>query len=276
MPIASIDGMRIHYALTGTGAPLVLILPQSSGPAGRTALVDALARDYRVLTFDQRGTGRSDPAPASQSMASMADDLAALAQSLGIGPAHLVCHSTGCGVGLSMAAAHPSRVTGLVLTAPWTHADRHLSVMQNLRKAAARALDAEQYAHFNAALLFPPEFRRADEAGFARLAAAARSHPQDAADIGRRLDAILAFDARPLLASIRCPTLVMVARDDQLMPAWFAAEAAAGIPGARLLELDGGGHMLPQTRTVEFVEAVRGFLGAVQRAQTGAGGEVNS
>jgi pimeloyl-ACP methyl ester carboxylesterase len=109
-------------------------------------------------------------------------------------------------------------------------------------------------------LLFSPQFRRADEAGFERLAAEAAAHPQDAGEIARRLDAILAFDARPLLPAIRCATLVTVAKDDQLMPAWFAAEAAGAIAGAEYLEFDTGGHMLPETRGADFVAAVLGFL----------------
>lgn len=263
MPFATVHGARIHHELTGSGPPLVLVLPQSSGPDGHARLIEALACVYRVLTYHQRGTGRSDAAPPEQSMASLAEDLSALMQAVGFERAHVVCHSTGCGVGQALAAVHPEQAASLVLTSPWTHADTHLIVMQNLRIAAAKALDAESYAWFNAALLFPPEFRHAHEAGFTRMARDARDKPQDAADIARRLNAILAFDARPTWPSIRCPTLVLTAGDDQLMPSWFAAAAAVGIAGARVHEFDGGGHMLPQTRTPEFVRAVLAFLAGV-------------
>jgi aminoacrylate hydrolase len=260
MPFAIVDGARIHHEIAGTGPPLVLVLPQSTGPSGHAALIEALARRHRVLTWQQRGTGRSDAAPPGQSIEALAGDLSALMQAVGFARAHLVCHSTGCGIGQALAAAHPARAASLVLAAPWTHADAHLTVMQNLRKTAAALMDPESYARFNAALLFPPQFRRAHEAGFARMAAAMRDQPQDAADIARRLDAILAFDARPLWRSIACPTLVLTARDDQLMPCWCAAETAAGIVGARQLEFDGGGHMLPETCRERFVDEVLAFL----------------
>jgi pimeloyl-ACP methyl ester carboxylesterase len=109
-------------------------------------------------------------------------------------------------------------------------------------------------------VLFPPEFRRQHEAGFTRLAEEAASRPHDAEAFARRLAAILAFDARPLLQTISCPTLVMTARDDQLMPPWFAEEAAAGISNARLVTLDGGGHMLLETRKDKIVDEVTRFL----------------
>jgi len=270
MPFASVHGARIHHELTGSGSPLVLVLPQSVGPHGHATLIEALACSHRVLTYHQRGTGRSDAAPPAQSIASLAEDLSALMQAVGFERAHMVCHSTGCGVGQALAAAHPEHAASLVLTSPWTHADTHLSVMQNLRIAAATALDAQSYAWFNAALLFPPEFRRTHEAGFIRMAQDARGKPQDAADIARRLNAILAFDARPLWPSITCPTLVLTTRDDQLMPCWHSAAAAAGIAGARLHEFDGGGHMLPQTRTGEFAHTVLAFLAGVAPGPTPA------
>ena len=156
---------------------------------------------------------------------------------------------------MALAATHGRRVASLALVNPWTYGDAHLCTMQRLRVAAARALGPADYSRFNSALLFPPEYRRRHEVGFAELAAGAR--PQDADAIERRLEAILAFDARPLLTHISAPTVVVSARDDQLMPGWFATEAAAALPVAALAELDGGGHMLPETRTTELLEIVQ-------------------
>lgn len=268
MPMGDVRGTTVHYEVAGAGTPLVLLLPQSKGPAGTDKLIDGLAGKHTIITCELRGTGRNDPLHGELSMASMAEDVVAVLDALDPGPVHLVCHSTGCGIGLSLAAGHADRVAALVLATPWTHADDHLHTMQTLRKAAARALDPEQYARFNAALLFPPDFRRLHAAGFARMAAEAPAKPQDADDIARRLDAILAFDARALWPAIRCPTLVVAARDDQLMPPWFAEEAAQHIEGAELAVFDGGGHMLPETRTEDFTETVLGFLSRELRGQS--------
>jgi aminoacrylate hydrolase len=263
MQIAEFDGGKVSYEITGSGAPVVLLLPQSTGPSGRQAFIDALAQHHAVLTYDQRGTGASSPAPADISMPAQAADVLAVLDAIGFEQVSLIGHSTGCGIALSLAASNPERVRAMVLATPWTYADAHLSTMQNLRITAARALDPLQYQRFNAALLFPPQFRRAEQAGFDRLAAAAVHHPQDADEIARRLNAILAFDARPLLPTIRCPTLVAVAKDDQLMPVWFAAEAAANIKGGQYLEFDAGGHMLLETCTEEFVCAALAFFAKV-------------
>ena len=263
MPLAQIEGGDIHYEESGAGAVLAMLLPQSVGPVGVRPFRDRLAERFRVVRYDERGTGRSAPAamPEGMTMAGRAAELAALFDALGIDRAHLFCHSTGCGTGLSLSATCPDRVAGLVLANPWSHGDAHLTTMQRLRMAAARALDPYRYACFNASLLFPPDYRRAHAEAFETLARNAA--PQDADRIQDRLEAILAFDARPLAPVLTCPALVVTAADDQLMPPWFGAELAALTPRATHRALDGGGHMLPETRGDELADAVVDFLGTV-------------
>ena len=260
MPMAQVDGGDLYYTRSGTGPPVVMLLPQSSGPVGVAPFIDTLAGTFTVIRYDQRGTGRSAsaPSPDAMTMAGRADEVAALLDALGIARAHLCCHSTGCGIGLAMAAANPDRVDGLILTSPWSHADGHLTTMQQLRIAAARALDPYQYTWFNASLLFPPPYRRLHEAGFERMATGAAL--QDAEQIAHRLNAILAFDTRPLTQDIACPTLIITGEDDQLMPAWFGREMAQRMSSARLVALDSGGHMLPETRSEDLAATIQEFL----------------
>ena len=263
MPLAQIEGGDIYYEESGSGAALATLLPQSAGPIGVDPFCDRLAGRFRVVRYDQRGTGRSAPvaAPEGLTMAGRAAELAELFDALEIDRGHLFCHSTGCGIGLSLAAACPDRVAGLVLANPWSHGDAHLTTTQRLRVAAARALDPYRYAWFNAGLLFPPDYRRAHAEAFERLARNAA--PQNIDWIEGRLEAILAFDARPLAPGLSCPTLVVTAADDQLMPPWFGAGLAALIPGAAHCALDGGGHMLPETRGDALANAVSDFLDTV-------------
>lgn len=238
----------------------MLCLPQSSGPVGVGPFLEGLAETFSVIRYDQRGTGGSPPPrdPAAVTMQHRAEEVAVLLQALDIPKAHLFCHSTGCGIGLAFAHACPDRVGRLVLAAPWQYADAHLATMQNLRVAAARGLNPQDYARFNASLLFPPGYRREHAEGFARQAAEAA--PQDADQIASRLHAILAFDTRPLTPAIQTPTLVISADDDQLMPWWFGRDIAASMPNARYEELRGGGHMLPETRTGDLLRLAGSFL----------------
>ena len=68
------------------------------------------------------------------------------------------------------------------------------------------------------------------------------------------------IDSRPHLGSIRCPALVVAGRDDQLMPLEWLEELARGIPGARLVVLEGCGHMAPIEKPREVIAALREWL----------------
>ena len=260
MAEAIVGGVRIHYELAGEGPPVVVTAGQGTGAQARQAWLAGLARRHLVLSYDQRGTGRSEPTAQGQSMQELADDIVALMDHARIERAHVIGVSTGTGKATALAAQHPGRVDRLVLAAPWTHGDEALHTLQAMRKAAARTLPPDHYVHFNALLIYPPEYRREHAARFEALARQALESPQDAAGIAARLDAILGFDARALYPALRMPTLVVGARDDLVMPLWHAQEAARQIPGARLAVLEGGGHLFAETRTSELLDLVLPFL----------------
>lgn len=258
MPFAKLENSRVHYQVTGNGDPLMLLMPQSSGPRGVDDFVRRLEPKAQLIRYDQRGTGLSDNAPASISMRSLADEVEAVLSEMDIQSTSLICHSTGCGIGTLLAATKPELVNKLVLITPWTHADQHLLGMQRLRQNAIGVLDPEQYSRFNSSILFPPQYRREHADGFAQMARTATPSSPDG--FRSRLDAILAFDARKHYAGISAPTLVISADDDQLMPAWFGVEASNAINDSRYVELDSGGHMLPETRCEAVVDALTDFL----------------
>ncbi|HEY0295449.1 MAG TPA: alpha/beta fold hydrolase [Bordetella sp.] len=232
MPTLSVDGARIYYELAGEGPAVVVTAGQGTGPQARQALIDGLARRHTVLTYDPRGTGRSDPVPQGHDIETLAQDVLALMDAVKFEKARVIGLSTGTGKATVLAAQHPDRVERLILAAPWTHGDPEFFILQNLRKAAARTMPPEHYAHFNALLLYCPAYRREHAEQFAEMARRAIGLQQDAEGTAARLDAILRFDARPLYGRIACPTLVFGARDDLVMPLWFAQDAARAIPGA--------------------------------------------
>lgn len=260
MPWAPIAGRNIHYEIVGNGPPLVVSAGQGTGPEARAPLISGLSKHFSVLTYDQRGTGRSDPCPQGDPIEDLANDIHGLLEFVQWPRVSLMGLSTGTGMATAFATSHPQRVNRLVLAAPWTHGSPEFQQIQRLRQAAARALDPEQYLRFNALLLYSPDYRRDHAGRLNNLALQACQRPQDSAGIAARLEAILAFDARPLYPKIVCPTLVLGAQDDLIMPVWFAKEAAHNIENAKLVVLGGGGHMFPESRTTEFLEHVVPFF----------------
>ncbi|MGB1005873.1 MAG: alpha/beta fold hydrolase [Thalassobaculaceae bacterium] len=265
MPFADLDDGKIFFERRGAGRPLFLIPPISRGPEGLDPFIDLLASDFQVLRHDQRGLGASPPA-AGQSgpvpLARRAAEAFALLDHLGVDALHVVGHSTGCGIALEMWRAAPARIESLTLAAPWGHGDAQLATMQNLRVAAARALSPSDYATYNASLLFPPWYRQRFAAGFAAMAAAAVDHPQDATAIANGLIPILNFDGRAIAGTVTCPTQIIAARDDQLMPPWHGRAYADLIAGSQHVLLEGGGHMLLETCRDQVATLIREFVSA--------------
>jgi pimeloyl-ACP methyl ester carboxylesterase len=119
MPIASVNGIRLHYQQLGQGPDVVMI----HGITGNLAswhlhIAPALVNEARITTYDLRGHGYSDMPKSGYTTADMASDLGHLLDTLGIERAHIVGHSFGADVALHFAMLHPERVERLVLAEP--------------------------------------------------------------------------------------------------------------------------------------------------------------
>lgn len=84
-------GMGMYYEVGGSGPPLLMIMGTASGHETWAGQVAAYRDDFTVITYDARGTGQSTHTkdPKAYTMASLADDAAALVRHLGIGPVHV-------------------------------------------------------------------------------------------------------------------------------------------------------------------------------------------
>ncbi|MFA7666731.1 MAG: alpha/beta hydrolase [Burkholderiaceae bacterium] len=248
----------LEYSETGHGEPLVL----SPGLAGRSAFwsnqLAALASRYRVITYDHRGCGASDPAPAPVSVATMAQDLLALLDALGLERASVIGHSTGGAICQHLAVHAPERLDRIVLSCSWTARDAYMRSLFHVRKRVLESCGLDDYGTIGSLFLYPPRHLHEHPELLEP-----KAHPDPEAFIqtmSRRIDAILAFDCRADLGRIRVPTLVIGAVDDTLTPAYFSRELAERIPDARLVLLPYGGHYCPVVQPARYNAALLDFL----------------
>src|SRR5215218_2271434 len=116
MPRVQVGDIQINYEERGAGEPLLLIMGFGGSLAGwRPEFLDGLARSFRVIAFDNRGTGLSDKPEGSTTVAQMADDGVGLLDALDIPRAHVMGISMGGMIAQELALRHPERVVGLVL-----------------------------------------------------------------------------------------------------------------------------------------------------------------
>src|SRR5512142_2085604 len=114
MPKVAVAGGEIYYEETGQGHPLILVSGLNGVGRYWQPQLAAFSARYRVITYDQRGTGQSDRLQREFSIDAMAAELVGLMDALSIERAHLVGLSTGGAIGQTLAIEHPARLARLV------------------------------------------------------------------------------------------------------------------------------------------------------------------
>jgi aminoacrylate hydrolase len=243
-------------------APTVLLSAGLGGAAGYwTPQLAALQARYRVVAYDQGGTGRNTNAPVDgHTIAAMADEAAAVLDASGTDDCHFVGHALGGLVGLELALRRPERVRSLTVVNGWAAVHAHTRRCFEMRLALLRHEGPAAYARAQPIFLFPADWlaRNADRA--AREEAHAIAAFQGVDTLQRRIAALLAFDATPRLASLGAPTFIVAARDDVLVPSLMSEQLAAAIPGSRLHVLPWGAHAVNVTEPDAFNTLLLDFL----------------
>jgi len=119
MPLAKVStGITLYYESHGRGEPIVFI--PGTGFAGNVWIesqVQELARSHQVIVHDPRGCGRSTHAKGVYTIGLMGNDVVALLEHLGVVQAHVIGHSMGGRIGLSIALNFPGKVKSLIIAA---------------------------------------------------------------------------------------------------------------------------------------------------------------
>lgn len=259
LPVSS-GGVALYAERWGDAGPC-LVLGHGFGGSARNfrPQARALAATHRVILFDARGHARSDApaAPEAYRPERFVEDLAAVLDAAGAERAIVGGLSMGAGTALRFALEHAERVAALVLSAfpravdepahaPWAHAFAE-AIERDGIESAGRATLWGRFDEKTADLV-----RR----GFVEH----RAHAL--VSTLRELIAVQPAPAgMPGLDAIRAPALVIVGSEDgaSLGP---CRELARRIPGARLVEIAGGGHIVNLTHPVEYNQALLGFLAA--------------
>lgn len=261
MPELAIDGGKIHYEETGAGEALIFVSGLSGVGRYWQPQIPVFGAHFRVITYDQRGTGSSDKLQRDFSLDQMAEELIALMDALNIGRAHIVGLSTGGAIGQTLAIMHPGRVARLVMCSTWTHCDAWFRRLFEARRLMFQQAGPELHSMFHPLWLFPPDYVNNHDAEIdeERKRGAAGAPPVEVS-VGR-INALLKFDRREGLARIKAPTLIIATDNDYITPSYFAEALAREIPGAKLVVMQGGGHSISKTRPEQFNRLVLDFLG---------------
>lgn len=246
--------VTLHHLVEGpSGAPVVLLAPSlGTTLAMWDGLAAKLAETFRVVRFDTRGHGGSPVPGGPYSVADLAGDVAALADTLGVERFAYVGLSLGGAIGQVLAADHPERVTALVLccTGP------RFGEPEAWRERAARVRTEGM------GWLVEPTKERWFPAGFVE------EHPERAEPLLAMIasvdpegyaaccDALAEYDMTPRLGEITAPTRVVAGAEDPVSPPSVGQVLVDGISRADLMVVDGASHIANVARPDEFDAAV--------------------
>ena len=233
----------IHIEAHGPEDGEVLLLCSGLGGSGGywADNIPALARHYRVVTYDQRGTGRSPCAlPDPTSIADMADDAGQVLDRIGASRCRLIGHALGGLIGLELAARTPARISHLVVVNGWLRMDGHTARCFAIRRDLLLHAGIASYVRAQPLFLYPSRWMADNAARLARDEAHALEHFPGVDNTLRRITALSGFDAAALPPLLGCRTLLVVSEDDMLVPPVCSERLRAALPGARLARLDGG------------------------------------
>jgi pimeloyl-ACP methyl ester carboxylesterase len=219
-------------------------------------ILEPLAGHYRLIVPDLRGHGRSRGLPPPYTTAQMASDLSRLLDHLGIGSTAVLGYSQGGAVAQQLALDDPGRCSRLVLAC--TYAFNMASLRELIEGRVVplliNVIGMKRFAGWVVTIGLK-QVSRERVALVARVIASQNRRVMVAA-----WRAAMAFDSRPRLAEISCPTLIVAGSADAAVPLHHAHMLHAGISGARLVVIEGADHALLWVRPEQFVAIIGEFL----------------
>ncbi len=262
MPKVKVNDIEMYYEVHGEGTPLVLI----QGYGGSSAdwipeIIQGFEDEFKVLVFDNRGTGQSDKPDVEYSINLMADDVACLMESIGIPRAHVLGLSMGGVIAQEMAVSHPDRVQSLVLCSTSCSVKNIIGASEefwDVIESNARG-DLSKMSPELILSAYSPDYLQANKERILKNMAAGE-HPTPPVGLIRQAQATLKYDSNDRLPDINAPCLVLVGELDIIAPPENSRVLAERSPHAKLKIFEITAHMFLYEITDTAIQEIVEFL----------------
>lgn len=264
MPFVKLDGVNIHYRLDGpdTAAETIVLINGLADDLDSWGfqVPDLTAAGYRVLSFDNRGIGKSDRPAGPYSSRMLADDAKKLVDHLGLKGFHLMGVSMGGMISQEYALAYPGDLKSVTLACTYGKADAFCQTMFAMWADLARKIDVPFVMRDVMLWAFTGPFfesRKEDAAAFAEAMA---NLDMKVEPYLAQLAVIQAHDTLDRVQAIQVPTLVLAGEEDILIPVRLSRLLHQAIPGSEWATVPGGHACLwesPAPFNQRFLDFVR-------------------
>ena len=261
MPFAEVEGRRIHYKLDGSG-DTVLVFSNSLGTSLEMwdPQVAALSQHVRILRYDNRGHGLSDPDDTPISMDDLAADALVVMDHASVEEAHFIGLSLGGMVGQKLAVGAPHRISSLTLCATAAY----LPPPDSWEKRAQAALSdgMEPMAALSLGRWFTPDYLVGHEQQVEPLLDALRSVDPGSYAVCCR--AIRDFDARNWIGRMTVPPLLIAGAEDPATPPAMLREIADLVGSAKFVSVSPAAHILNVEQAEKVSSHILSFVNCCQ------------
>ena len=248
MPIAKVGDINLYYETHGKGEPLVLIMGHTLRGDHWLDMQNKLAREHRVIVFDNRGTGRSDKPEMPYTASMMAGDVAGLLDVLGIRTANVFGYSMGGMIAQEFALNYPNRLNSLILGATFCGGPKSVlpspEAMAFFLNPEVDNLSAEDIARGLIPMLWDKEFVQNNAAVIEQFIATCCKYPTPPQAVKSHQSVLMTFNSYDRLPNIEAPTLVIAGTEDRSMHYENSNILASRIPNAELVTIENEGHGL--------------------------------
>ena len=254
----SANGMDINYTIEGEGPWLALSHSLACNLHMWDEEAKRLSKRYKVLRYDTRGHGASSAPAGAYTLDLLADDLHGLLAALGVQSTHFVGLSMGGMIGQTFALKYPGRFRSLALCDTTSRYPADAAGLWAERIKIVETQGMEPLVAPTLARWFTEPFRKARPEVVEKVALMIRT--TSAPGYVGCSHAIPKINLTARLAEIRCPSVVIVGRDDPGTPVAMAEEIHHALPGSKLVIIPSAAHLSNLEQPDAFNQALGDFL----------------
>jgi len=264
MPKVKVNDIQIYYEVKGEGYPLMMII---GGEANldwwNPHMIEDLSKNFKVVTFDNRGTGRTDVSDKEFSIKLFADDTVGLMNVLGISKANILGWSMGGFIAQELTLNYPEKVKKLILYSTSCGGAKSVPRSQEARamlmRASAGGMSAEEAVRMYIRPFLTSEFID-NKPDFVELIIQRMQKVPTSPEVRmRQRRAIMSFDSYDRLPRIKAPTLILSGKRDITCPPENGSILAKAIPNAKLVFFEKSAHTLNEDME-EVIHTITEFL----------------
>ena len=264
MPKIKVNSINVYYEIHGEGYPLVLI--------GGTnhhihkfppQFIERISTHFKIILFENRGSGRTDQPDIRYTHKMMADDTAGLMEALKIEKAHVLGSSLGGMVAQELALKYPEKVNMLVLCCTSCGVRNSIPPAPKVLRIymqSTEGMSEEDIVRRNLPTFFPKEYIKNNPELIDDYVRRSLLIPQNPIGLKRQMAMISSGNTFKRLKDISVPTLIVHGKKDLILPPKNAEILAEHIPGAKTLYLKYSGHLLFSIEIELLVKELNNFL----------------